>query len=97
MLESFRSGVKVGDVARRNGIPPQQLSTWRRLAREGKLPMPALPDEDFAALEITKPAAVTEPDCLDHIEIVVHGMSVRVPGATGAMRIGEIARALRGV
>lgn len=59
--------------------------------------MPVLPEEDFASLEITKPAAVTEPDCPDHIEIVVDGMSVRVPGATGAMRIGEIARALRRV
>ncbi|MEM6933601.1 MAG: transposase [Pseudomonadota bacterium] len=96
VLESFRTGVKVGDVARRNGIPPQQLSTWRRLARDGKLPMPLLPEEEFAALEIAKPAAVTEPACPDHIEIVVDGMSVRVPGATAAFRIGEIARALRG-
>ena len=96
VLESFRPGVKVGDVARRNGIPPQQLSTWRRLARDGKLPMPPLPEEDFAALEITKPVVAVETTCSDHIEIVVDGMAVRVPGATAAMRIGEIARALRG-
>ena len=95
ILESLRAGVKVGDVARRNGIPPQQLSTWRGLARDGKLAMPPLPEEDFAALEMASPVAASEPIDTDQIEIVVDGMSVLVPGGMAAMRIGEIARALR--
>ena len=35
--ESLRPGERVGEVARRYGISRWQLSTWRSLARQGKL------------------------------------------------------------
>ena len=35
--ESLRPGERVGEVARRYGVSRWQLSTWRSLAREGKL------------------------------------------------------------
>ena len=38
--ESFRSDALVSDVARRHGISPQQLTGWRRAAREGRLVLP---------------------------------------------------------
>lgn len=47
VLESFRDGVSVADVARKHGVSAPQLHAWRRAAREGLLPMP---DED--ALEL---------------------------------------------
>jgi transposase len=37
VLETHEPGAKVADVARRHGIAPQQVTTWRRLARQGKL------------------------------------------------------------
>ena len=37
--ESFDSGNRVCDVARRHGILAQQLTGWRRAAREGRLVM----------------------------------------------------------
>ena len=47
MLESYRDGVSVADVARRHGISGPQLHAWRRAAREGVLPMP---DDDALGL-----------------------------------------------
>ena len=40
--ESFRAGKLVGEVARRYGVSRWQLSTWRSLARAGKLAVPGL-------------------------------------------------------
>jgi transposase len=40
VLESYRDGVSVADVARRHGLSGPQLHAWRRAAREGLLPMP---------------------------------------------------------
>jgi transposase len=40
VLETFRDGVSVADVARRHGVSAPQLHAWRRAAREGLLPMP---------------------------------------------------------
>jgi transposase len=41
VAESFQPDARVVDVARRHGIVPHQLSDWRRMAREGKLVLPA--------------------------------------------------------
>lgn len=45
MVESLRPGANVSEVARRNGLSPQQLFAWRReahaLFREGAEPTPA--------------------------------------------------------
>ena len=40
VAESFASGAVVSQVARRHGISPQQLSTWRKAARTGVLSLP---------------------------------------------------------
>lgn len=40
VLETFRDGVSVADVARRHDVSAPQLHAWRRAVREGLLPMP---------------------------------------------------------
>lgn len=40
VVETFRDGVLVADVARKHGVSAPQLHAWRRAAREGLLPMP---------------------------------------------------------
>ena len=47
VLESYRDGLSVADVARKHGISGPQLHAWRRAAREGVLPMP---DDDVLGL-----------------------------------------------
>ena len=96
VLESFRPGVRVGDVARANGMAPQHLSTWRSQARKGKLAIPVPADDDpfFAAVEVTPEVTAAAPGS-DWIEVCVGGMTVRLPVQTEAGRVAEIAAALR--
>ena len=47
VLESYRDGVSVADVARKHEISCPQLHAWRRAARDGVLPMP---DDDLLGL-----------------------------------------------
>ena len=50
--ESERPGMSVSYVARRHGVSPSQLFTWRKLAREGKLSAIRAGEEVVAASEV---------------------------------------------
>jgi transposase len=100
--ESLEPGVSVKDVAHRHGIAPQQLTTWRRAARQHRLALPEDPvAEDgfgFAALVVAEePAPTPRMESVapaPAVEIVWGETSVRLDGATPAARIAEIAAAL---
>lgn len=49
--ESELPGMSVSAVARKNGVSPSQLFTWRRLSREGKLSAIKAGEEVVAASE----------------------------------------------
>ena len=99
--ESLRPGERVGEVARRYGVSRWQLSTWRSLAREGKLavassgeavgvePQPQPPA--FATLEVDSAAGP-----MGSVVIESREVTVRLDGAIEASRVAEIASALRG-
>jgi transposase len=93
VAESFAAGVRVVDVARRHGVAPQQLTTWRRQARRGTLALPAESPIDFAALVLDEPPA--PPSVPAPIEIEAGGVTVRLAGDCPAARVAEIAIALR--
>ena len=40
VMESYVPGARVGDVARKYRLLPSQLTTWRRMAREGRFGLP---------------------------------------------------------
>ena len=50
--ESELSGLSVSAVARKHGVSPSLLFTWRRLAREGKLSAIQAGEEVIAASEV---------------------------------------------
>jgi transposase len=92
----------VSAVARRHGISPQQLTGWRRAARDGLLvldgdQMDATDDAPaFVPLEVADAAAAeAEPGKADQaVEIVAGGVTVRLPADTDATRIAAVAAEL---
>lgn len=101
VAESFEAGARVNDVARRHGVAPQQVTTWRRDARKGRLALPIEDAAPFAALVVEEPpAAAAAPSSQPSsqpstIEIDAGGVVVRLAGDTSAARVAEIAAALR--
>jgi transposase len=93
VAESFAPGARVVDVARQHGVTPQQVTTWRRLARRGGLALPAESPLDFAALVLDEPPSPGKAPAA--IEIEAGGVVVRLAGDSSAARVAEIAAALR--
>ena len=90
-------GATVNEVARRYDMQPNHLSEWRRLAREGKLVLPASPEPAFAPMVIEPLTDSTEPaaEATDSpIEIVVGDVVIRLDQAVPEKRIAEIVRAI---
>lgn len=101
VAETLRSGATVGDVASRFGIQPNQLSGWRRLAKDGALILPSDGDDHeavFAPLVVCD-AEAPAPDVGGRaggsgIRIVVGDVVLHLDADTSAGRIAEIVRAL---
>jgi transposase len=107
IAESYEPGAKVCAVARRHGLTPQQLFTWRRLARK---PLEAVPDvEDVpmfapAILDVpTKPVA-KEPEARrvsrkksssGAIELELGGAIMRIASGADAATIAAVIHAVK--
>ncbi|MBZ0124074.1 MAG: transposase [Roseovarius sp.] len=100
VAETLVEGVTVNEVARRYDMKPNHLSSWRRLARDGKLVLPAPSGEtSFAMLTIEEPPACdTAPAGSpedDPMEVVVGSVVIRLASTTDATRLAEIVAALQ--
>lgn len=95
VAESFAAGVTVAEVARRHGISQQHLQEWRRLARRGKLVLPADGGLDFAQVIVaggpTKSAAFGNGD----LTVEVGGAAIRIDRKTDLRLLKAVVQALK--
>jgi len=73
VAETLRPGATVGEVARRHSLKANHVSSWRTLARNGKLVLPAPEDPvEFATLMVAPVEDVTA------VEPVVSASRLRI-------------------
>ena len=93
--ESLRPGTTVTEVARRYGLRANCLSTWRTMARQGKLILPA-PESpiEFAAVIVDPPVSEPPTKSVSRPEMIVGPITIRLEEGASAARIAAVARAL---
>lgn len=107
VAESHAPGAMVGEVARRHRLMPSQVTTWRRLHREGKLgerssaaspafvPLMLAESDAVPSRSVSDPATDTAPTTPERIEIEAGGVVIRLAASTPVVQVAEIAAALR--
>jgi transposase len=94
IAESLEPGANVSAVARRHGIYPQQLYTWRRGLRERAEAMsfvPAMVDRENASVL----TGVAVPSTSGQIVIETGGLSIRIPPDVSADHIERVLLAVQ--
>jgi len=97
VAETLLPGARVSDVAARYGIAARHLSSWRRLARQGLLALPAAQEPSVVPIMLGSSAAM---DCGAlaagaDLRIEISGMVLHVPADCPAERAASMAAALR--
>ncbi len=107
VAESFVAGVTVREVAERNGLAANRLSTWRGWARRGELTIPDLTGldlegadpggADFAPVVLEDVIADVHSagPGLGPIELETGGVTLRLDGNMAVARLAELVSALR--
>jgi transposase len=90
--ETLAPGAIVSHVARRHGLTPQQLFTWRREARERAEEHRAV---TFAPVVMAAPAVPDSKIATAIIEIVIGAATVRVPPGADAAMLALVLRAVK--
>lgn len=102
---SLEPGASVSELARRRGMHPQVLFTWRRLAREGKLALPAEALPMFAAVvaaddapPISQAASCAAPVAGvggDEVIVELGALRLRIGPDVAPARVAALVAALR--
>jgi transposase len=103
VAESYGAGETVCAVARRRGLTPQQLFTWRRLARvEPTSEAPAMfvpavvtPAQPEPTAVVTPPRRARRRSAASGIELEIGGVAVRVGADANPRAIAAVIRALK--
>ncbi|WP_347309981.1 transposase [Defluviimonas sp. SAOS-178_SWC] len=94
VAETLVPGVTVNEVARRHGVKANHLSSWRTLARKGKLVVPEVEGAEFAAPSVADQDA-PKPARIGSLDLVIGPVTVRLDAATPAVRVAELVMALQ--
>ena len=95
VAKTLEDGATVAGVARRYDLNANQLSGWRRLARDGRLVLPAADtDLAFAPLVVRAERSCDPGPVGERLEVVLDKVAIRLDAATPAGRIAEIVSAL---
>ncbi len=108
--ESLAPGAVVSEVARRHGLMPQQLFTWRRLARQPIVSEATSEPQMFVPAVIDTPSPPSAPrrqrtrcrrkvaefvESRGMIELEIDGVAVRVGRGADAETVAAVIRALK--
>ena len=95
VAETLEAGATAAGVAQRDDLNPNQLSDWRRPARDGRLVLPAADaDVAFAPLVVRAEGSCDPGPVGERLDVVLDKVTVRLDAATPAGRIAEIVSAL---
>src|SRR6056297_248531 len=95
VLETYRDGVSVADIARKHEISAPQLHAWRRAARDGLLPMPD--DEALEFLPVSVSGAAGDPDDRSApLTLEIGDIRILVPPTFEAALLSRVITAVRG-
>ena len=93
LQEALAPGAIVSDVARRYGMSPQHLFTWRRQAKREAVHHPLAFTPVVVAPDTPQPRPAA--CCEAVIEIIVEGTIVRVPHAVDGATLTTVLQALK--
>ena len=93
VAETLEEGATVRGVARRHGVNANQVTDWRRMAREGRLVLPAA-EVAFAPLVVRTEGSAVSRAGVESLEVVLDRVTVRLDAAVPAGRLAEIVSAL---
>jgi len=99
VAETLEPGATVNAVARRYDLRPNHLSEWRRLAREGRLVLPAVSavserGADFAPVVVRDDRQPDRGQGCGPVELIAGGITVRLQASTPPGRIAALVHAL---
>ena len=103
VAESYAPGRTVCGVARRHGLTPTQLFTWRRLARRSRLLIkeppalfvPAVVEASPGPPPASQPRRVRQPGPVMGIAVEMDGIVVRIGSGASPEAIAAVIRALK--
>lgn len=103
--ESYSTDVTVCAVARRHGLSPQQLFTWRRLLRKrdhnaveaAPMFVPAIVDapKELGATKVRRAGSPRRSSTRASIELEIDGATVRIASGADAQTIAAVVQALK--
>ena len=94
VTESLEPGASVSQIARRNGVSPGQLFTWRRDAKASASAGVAASTAAFVPVSISEPASPS-PRQSSSIEIEVHGARIHIRSGVDEAALRTVLSAVR--